>query len=274
MEHTATSSISHSYTLESNLNNPHIPNSEQVNILENSSRSEEINIFNDEHQLPQESSTSVEEPRPECIPKTETNDNDKQPEPYSDQMNPIYSKEEESETQPSISHSPRIGTPSLFSSSASSSSSSSSSSEEEIVVRQERECEIEDQAHSRHTSQSHQETLPYSNVISWLLFSNSNKKGTLESQRNEPTTSVPAKISPTCAPDSSSTINKVDLLADIERKTDNIEDTYEDDEVSICSSQRENTLARPDLRRMVDPLLSGFLSSPKRAKKMRPTILE
>ncbi|RUS91922.1 hypothetical protein EGW08_000324, partial [Elysia chlorotica] len=248
------------------------------------STTEEVAMTEDRLQFPLESSVSVVESKTMCFPEYQQNNNDEQSGLYTliDQMNPVSSKDEPPVTLLSIPPSPRVGTPSLFSSSNVSSSSSlfsSSSSdeeEEETISPQQMLQDSDHKVHNTQTSHIQQEALPYSNVISWLLFSNTSKKEPSNSQGNEQAASSPANTSTSFinAESLSQTESKLNLLADNLRKAEDVEDDAESDRESVCSSQRGNTLARPDLRRVVDPNLSGFLSSPRPAKKYKRTIPE
>lgn len=170
----------------------------------------------------------------------------------------------------------RVGTPSLFSSppsssyspsSPSSSSSLSSRSSEANEGENSKATVKKEQVESRASNaEAQREPLPYSNVISWLLHSYSGNAQSSGIQETETTHFSPTKSfdlskhSPTKKPLGLS-------HADIKKQEKRVEE--DDDASSACSSQRSNTLARPDLRRVVDPHLSGFLSSPERVKRMR-----
>ncbi|GFR93546.1 TATA box-binding protein (Tbp)-associated factor, RNA polymerase I, C [Elysia marginata] len=257
--------------------------SEQQNREENLNPSEETTQFKQPISIHffEENLSSLEEPRADIFHRTMVGDEDQCPVQSTSHMSPLHTKIKTSQPLPSTSNPTRVSSPSLFSSSSSSSSSlssstsSSNSADDDINEQIEVRNKNNNLAESSHSGfQTQQETLPYSNVISWLLHSYSSNAKSSDSQENETTSSSLHKTLSNLAQASSAKENMGLSLADIEKRKDEIEEPLDDDAVSECSSQRPNTLARPDLRRVVDPHLSGFLSSPQKAKRLRRNLTE
>ena len=149
--------------------------------------------------------------------------------------------------------------------SSASSSSSSLTASGENAGEKANECRdpVEDGQEQRNVSH-------HENIIAWLLHSNSIREKSLESQEDKLRHSLSSKTSAGHTQLSPS-IENIGLspLDKTVRTTDVIDETYDSDVESECCSQRSYTLARPDLRKVVDPSLSGFLSSPQGLKDKR-----
>ncbi|GFO25821.1 TATA-box-binding protein-associated factor, RNA polymerase i, subunit c-like [Plakobranchus ocellatus] len=172
---------------------------------------------------------------------------------------------EAEETLPLIFPAPHSVTPSLFSSSSQSPPSLLSG---HINIKEEVNDEVNVCDEESHTDDGSQHNLvAYHNLIHWLLQSriNSATSNTSAESRFQMLSSSESELYPVLNTGSIDRSQGL-TLEDVIRNTNSNDPKNATDLASVCSSQRSQTMARPELKRVVDPSLSGFLSSPERAK--------